>query len=51
VLPTRGLFLVSSGQQFGLASIRHSEDGGRSWTTEYSNFDRAAYEAQKKDKK
>jgi len=51
VLPTRGLFLVSSGQQFGLASIRHSEDGGRSWTTEYSNFDRAAYEAQKKDKR
>jgi len=51
VLPTRGLFLVSSGQQFGLASIRHSEDGGRSWTTEYSNFDRTAYDAQKKDKK
>ena len=51
VLPTRGLFLVSSGQQFGLASIKHSEDGGTSWKTEYSNFDRAAYEAQKKDKK
>jgi len=51
VLPTKGLFLVSTGQQFGLASIKHSEDGGATWKTEYSNFDRAAYEAQQKDKK
>jgi hypothetical protein len=51
VLPTKGVFLVSTGQQFGLASIKHSEDGGATWQTEYSNFDTAAYEAQQKDKK
>lgn len=51
VLPTKGLFLVSTGQQFGLASIKHSEDGGATWKTEYSNFDKAVYEAQQKDKK
>lgn len=47
-LPTNGLFLVSSGQQIGVATIKHSDDGGVTWTVEYSNFDRAAYDAQKK---
>ena len=51
VLPTAGVFRVSAGQHFGIASIRHSRDGGASWKTEYSNFDRAAYEAQKKEQK
>jgi hypothetical protein len=51
VLPTAGVFRVSAGQQFGFASIQHSRDGGASWKTEYSNFDRAAYEAQKKEQK
>jgi hypothetical protein len=50
VLPTAGVFRVSAGQQFGIASIRHSRDGGVTWKTEYSNFDKAAYERQQKER-
>lgn len=48
LLPTTGMFAVDAGQQFGLASIRRSGDGGATWRTEYSNFDRAVYDAQQK---
>jgi hypothetical protein len=49
-LPTRGLLAVDAGAQFGLARIRHSADEGATWRVEYSNFDRAAYEAEQKRK-
>src|SRR6185436_7783270 len=51
VLPTKGLFAVSSGSLSGIATIKHSEDWGQSWRTEYSNFDEAAYDAQKQKSK
>jgi hypothetical protein len=50
VLPTAGLLSIDPGAQFGLARIRHSADGGATWKVEYSNFDRAAYEAQQQRK-
>jgi photosystem II stability/assembly factor-like uncharacterized protein len=50
VLPTRGVLAVDGGARFGLARIRHSGDEGATWKTEYSNFDRAAYEAEQKAK-
>jgi len=50
VLPTRGLLAVDAGARFGLARIRHSADEGATWRTEYSNFDRAVYEAEQKRK-
>lgn len=46
VMPWGDYLTVDSGQ-FGLFSIRHSSDGGATWRTEYSNFDRAAYDAEK----
>jgi len=50
MLPTRGVLAVDGGARFGLARIRHSADEGATWRTEYSNFDRAAYEAEQKAK-
>lgn len=50
ILPTRGLLAVDAGARFGLARIRHSADEGATWRTEYSNFDRTAYEAEQKRK-
>ncbi len=47
VLPTRGLLAIASGAS-GYATIRHSSDGGATWRVEYSNFDKAAYEASQK---
>jgi hypothetical protein len=51
LLPTTGMFAIDNGQQFGLASIRRSADGGATWRLEYSNFDRAVYDAQQQQKK
>ena len=39
-----------AGSRIGLAFIRFSADEGATWRTEYSNFDRAAYEAEQKTK-
>ena len=50
VLPSQGLLAIDNGTQFGLAGIRHSADGGATWRLEYSNFDRAAYDAERKRK-
>lgn len=50
VLPTQGILAVENGSRFGIASIRRSGDEGATWRTEYSNFDRAAYDAQQKAK-
>lgn len=47
-LPTQGLLGVEAGAQFGYAAIWHSSDDGSTWSVEYSNFDRQAYELQKK---
>ncbi|MFM2118918.1 MAG: hypothetical protein RL722_386 [Pseudomonadota bacterium] len=44
LLPSGQLLAVALGQ-FGLFGIRHSSDGGKTWRTEYSNFDRQAFEA------
>jgi hypothetical protein len=46
-MPTTGMFRVSLGQ-FGLFDIEQSDDEGLTWKVEYSNFDREAYEHQKK---
>jgi hypothetical protein len=45
-----GNFRVKAGARFGLARIRHSADEGATWRVEYSNFDRAVYEAEQKRK-
>jgi hypothetical protein len=34
--------------QYGIFNIRHTSDGGKTWQSEYSNFDRRAYDAEKK---
>lgn len=47
LLPSGGLLSISNGA-YGLFSIQHSADAGLTWKTEYSNFNRAALEAQKK---
>ncbi|MES2016430.1 MAG: hypothetical protein V4484_08025 [Pseudomonadota bacterium] len=51
----RQLLVLKSGElldldlgQYGLFSLSHSTDMGKTWKMEYSNFDRRAYEAQKK---
>lgn len=46
-LPSGDLLAIDLGQ-FGVFSISHSSDEGATWKTEYSNFDRGAYEAQHK---
>lgn len=33
--------------QWGIFTIRHSSDGGKTWEVEYSNFDERAYKARK----
>jgi hypothetical protein len=50
VLSSGGLLAVDAGSRFGLAHIRHSADEGTTWRTEYSNFDRAFYDAEQKRK-
>lgn len=40
-----------AGSQTGIATIRHSDDEGKTWRIEYSNFDEAAYQAQKQKSK
>lgn len=50
LLPKAGLFMVSPGHGIGIFTIKHSDDGGANWTVEYSNFDRAAYDAQQNKK-
>lgn len=50
ILPSGKMFGVSLGQ-YGLFSIRHSADQGKTWKLEYSNFDRAAYDAEEARKK
>jgi hypothetical protein len=47
---TAQVFSVEAGARFGLARIRHSADEGTTWRTEYSNFDRAAHEAEQRAK-
>ena len=49
LLPLRsGELLDFGGAEHGIFSIGHSADGGRTWEVEYSNFDRKAYEMQRK---
>jgi len=49
LLPLRsGELLDFGGAGSGIFSIGHSADGGRTWKTEYSNFDRRAYESSRK---
>jgi len=44
-----GAFAIVSGfRSGGFVSIRRSGDDGKTWRREYSNFDRQAYEAEKK---
>jgi hypothetical protein len=43
-----GLMLAASRGGLGIFSVRVSQDQGKTWRTEYSNFDRQAYEAQLK---
>lgn len=47
ILPSGAMLAVDSGS-FGLFSIQRSSNEGASWQTEYSNFDRAAYDARQK---
>jgi hypothetical protein len=47
VLPN-GQLLAVSGGRFGIFNVRHSSDGGATWRTEYTNFDRQVYDAQQK---
>ena len=47
VLPSGAMLAVDSGR-FGLFSIQISGDQGLTWRTEYTNFDRAAYDARQK---
>jgi hypothetical protein len=47
VLPSGQLLAVSAGRS-GLFDVRHSANGGATWRTEFTNFDRQAYEAQQK---
>lgn len=49
VLPLRtGTLLDFDDGKHGLFSIRSSVDGGKQWDTEYSTFNRQAYDAEKK---
>jgi hypothetical protein len=49
VLPlSSGTLLDFDQAQYGIFTIRSSVDQGRHWIVEYSNFDRAAYDLQKK---
>jgi hypothetical protein len=41
-----GLMLAASRGSFGLFSVRVSKDHGKTWVTEFSNFNRRAWEAQ-----
>ena len=50
ILPSGNMLGVAFGQH-GLFRIRHSSDQGKTWQTEYSNFDRTAYETQESRKK
>lgn len=45
ILPS-GLMLAASRGSFGIFTVRVSKDHGRTWRTEFSNFDRRAWEAQ-----
>jgi len=45
IMPS-GLMLAVSRSNFGIFNIRTSMDHGKTWEIEYSNFDRAAYDAQ-----
>lgn len=46
--PGQGVFAIEDGgTTFGLASIANSKDEGKNWISEYSNFNRAAYEQKK----
>lgn len=49
LLPLRsGELLDFGGAEYGIFSIGHSADGGRTWKNEYSTFDHKAYEASRK---
>lgn len=46
VIPLRsGALIDVDNGQWGIFSIRHSNDGGKNWDLEFSNFDRQAYNA------
>jgi len=47
ILPSGSMLAVDRGS-FGLFSIQYSANEGASWQTEYTNFDRAAYDARQK---
>jgi photosystem II stability/assembly factor-like uncharacterized protein len=49
-MPSGAMLAVDLGQS-GLFAVRHSGDEGATWSNEYSNFDRAAYEADQRNKK
>ena len=49
VITTQGLIGIDGGG-LGLFGIWHSDDEGATWKSEYTNFDRTAYE-QQRDKK
>lgn len=49
ITPTQGLFGIDPGA-FGLFAIWHSDDEGATWRSEYSNFDRGAYDAMQNKK-
>lgn len=46
VFPSGRLWAVSQAR-IGVFDIRSSTDGGKTWAIDYTNFDRAAYEAKK----
>jgi hypothetical protein len=49
--PTQGIFAVNDGgASFGFASISCSQDQGRTWRREISNFNRALYEREQQEK-
>lgn len=49
VTPLRsGALIDNDFGDWGLFDIRYSGDGGKTWVTEYSNFDREAYDREKK---
>lgn len=50
LMPSGRMLAVGLGKT-GLFDIRASVDEGKTWTTEYSNFDRSAYEAAQKPRK
>ncbi len=49
LLPLRsGTLIDFNSAQYGWFTIRSSADGGKTWSTEYHNFDREAFEASKR---